>query len=610
MENRLLKEIYDDIEREKISYTLKIKENYIKTMKKNIQLMFNNKKSNLILNGNFEEKIDDLIFLEEKEVTLFFDEDYNYHSSFYYFLNENMSFPSDFNIYKKLSFNHLDKNFSESINYQTLYNLFKGNLAEKSFTNFLEKNYLKRIFRNLMQKYRELEKFPLIIRAFTKIDLKEIRSIYFSELKRYDDKIYQNENFDFFKMSINYCVICKIYLCDNHFDSSIIKNSHYLKKDTTLLNTSYFIEKTKRYPIKDFYLKSKHKCYKENDFNFEIYQEELKKYENQTFLKILNYLFVLQIEDNCTISEIISVPCAIINHLYSKYKKKIENYIFFNDFFFNTLEKDSEFLNINLKQNFSSRDLDSSNLAKIDKQKNNYYKRKCNCKNICYKSDKENKRRNAQICICNSLQRECLPNICSCNCNFPPSVSEFIGNKTLCKNTNFFYRIKPKTKIAKSKVCIGYGLFSTQNLNKNEYLGYYAGEWLNNKEEKFIDVFTKIINSSYLFNTVSTNSFNVLDATFFGNETRFINHATEPLANVEVRHYNSFEGDFIIFLCNGNIDADGELFFDYGAEYNLSWKKFFDCKLKEYLKKTKNKKRKNKEKSLITKNRRAYENLL
>ena len=610
MQNNPLSEIYDDIEFQKKTFLTNLKKNYINTMNKNNLLLKSQKSSNLLNNQNLQEKILNLMKLENKEISIYIEEDYNYHSTFYYFLNENMSFPSDFNIFKKLSFNHLEKKFLNSDNYLTLYNLFKFNLNEKSFTNILEKEFLKMVFKNLMPKYRDLEKFPLILRAFTKIEFKEIRSVYFSELKKYDDMFFENKNFDLFKMAINYCVICKIYLCDNHFDSNIIKNSHYVKKDTTLLNISFFIEKTKRFPIKDFYLKSKHTCYKQKDFVFKMYEEELKKFENQTFLKILNYLYLLKIEDYCTISEIISVPCAIINHLYTKHKKKMENYIFFSDFFFNTLEKDYEPLNINLNQNFTSRDLDSSILAKIDQKKNNYYKRKCNCKGICYKSDKENKRRNAQICPCNSQQKECLPNICSCNCNFPPSVSEFIGNKIICKNTNFYYRLKPKTKIDKSKVCIGYGLFSTQNLSKNEYLGYYAGEWLNNKEEKFIDVFTKIINSSYLFNTLSSNPFNVLDATFFGNETRFINHATEPLANVEVKHYNSFEGDYIIFLCNSSIDAGNELFFDYGAEYNLSWKKYFDNKLKEYLKNTKNRKRKYKERTLISKNRRAYENLL
>ncbi len=76
--------------------------------------------------------------------------------------------------------------------------------------------------------------------------------------------------------------------------------------------------------------------------------------------------------------------------------------------------------------------------------------------------------------------------------------------------------MKPPTEIKKSTICGGYGLFASKDLNVNDYLGIYAGEWLTKKEEDKMHIYNALTHSSYLFNN-KNGKFTVLDATRFGN---------------------------------------------------------------------------------------------
>jgi hypothetical protein len=68
----------------------------------------------------------------------------------------------------------------------------------------------------------------------------------------------------------------------------------------------------------------------------------------------------------------------------------------------------------------------------------------------------------------------------------------------------------------------------------------------------------------------------VIDASFGGNEARFINHSCEP--NCEAL----LEGKRVFIKAIADIESGAELFYDYGLErdepYQESWKELYGCK--------------------------------
>lgn len=101
-------------------------------------------------------------------------------------------------------------------------------------------------------------------------------------------------------------------------------------------------------------------------------------------------------------------------------------------------------------------------------------------------------------------------------------------------------------EIKPSSVCSGLGLFAKESIKPHTFIGYYSGEWLITSEESQIDIYNKLIDSSYLFNLKVAN-FSVLDAERFGNHTRFINHMPEALSNVKVSESHTHKGIFLVF---------------------------------------------------------------
>ena len=77
--------------------------------------------------------------------------------------------------------------------------------------------------------------------------------------------------------------------------------------------------------------------------------------------------------------------------------------------------------------------------------------------------------------------------------------------------------------------------------------------------------------NSYLF--VTKNEFFLLDAEFYANYTRVINHLQNPYANCQVIDIDKSGCSFIVFKTNKKVQKGDELFFDYGDKYNIGWKK-------------------------------------
>lgn len=60
----------------------------------------------------------------------------------------------------------------------------------------------------------------------------------------------------------------------------------------------------------------------------------------------------------------------------------------------------------------------------------------------------------------------------------------------LCKNTNYFYKVKKKLYIKNSNICVGAGLFAGQAFKSGEFISYYPGEFILDKDANKIHLIT------------------------------------------------------------------------------------------------------------------------
>lgn len=115
------------------------------------------------------------------------------------------------------------------------------------------------------------------------------------------------------------------------------------------------------------------------------------------------------------------------------------------------------------------------------------------------------------------------------------------------------------------------GLFAKRDFNKNEFIGGYCSEILCRKEDECKDIIQKTFKNSYLF-TSKNQSFNIVDAEYYGSYTRVINHLTSAYANVKVTDVKTPGYNIIVFLTTKKVSKNDELFFDYGEHYSLEWR--------------------------------------
>lgn len=88
-------------------------------------------------------------------------------------------------------------------------------------------------------------------------------------------------------------------------------------------------------------------------------------------------------------------------------------------------------------------------------------------------------------------------------------------------------------------------------------------------------VLTNFLKSSYVFQLTEKHS---IDAYFWGNKARFINHASNGLDNTEVRLL-LVKGVYRVgMFATKHIETGEELLFNYGEGYVYSWRSDFDKK--------------------------------
>ncbi|KMZ67298.1 Histone-lysine N-methyltransferase [Zostera marina] len=147
-------------------------------------------------------------------------------------------------------------------------------------------------------------------------------------------------------------------------------------------------------------------------------------------------------------------------------------------------------------------------------------------------------------CLCGVLFSSCSS---SCNCG------------ESCTNKPFQCRPMKKLKLVTTKNC-GMGLITDEAINKGDFVIEYVGEVIDDKtcEERLWKMKHRGDTNFYL---CEVNHDMVIDATYKGNKSRFINHSCDP--NTEMQKW-TIEGETRIgIFATRDVEKGGTLTYDY-----------------------------------------------
>ncbi|KQK22000.1 histone-lysine N-methyltransferase EZ3 [Brachypodium distachyon] len=176
-------------------------------------------------------------------------------------------------------------------------------------------------------------------------------------------------------------------------------------------------------------------------------------------------------------------------------------------------------------------------------------------------------------CPCFAASRECDPDVCR-NCwvscgdgslGEPPAR----GDGYQCENMKLLLKQQQRILLGRSDVA-GWGAFTKNPVQKNDYLGEYTGELISHKEADKRGKIYDRANSSFLFDL---NDQYVLDANRKGDKLKFANHSYNPNCFAKVM---MVAGDHRVGIYAGErIEASEELFYDYryGPDQTPHWAK-------------------------------------
>ncbi|KAL5707442.1 [histone H3]-lysine(4) N-trimethyltransferase [Ranunculus cassubicifolius] len=147
-------------------------------------------------------------------------------------------------------------------------------------------------------------------------------------------------------------------------------------------------------------------------------------------------------------------------------------------------------------------------------------------------------------CLCGMLLSSCSP---SCRCG------------SSCLNKPFHQRPMKKMKLVKTEKC-GSGLVAEEDIKRGEFVIEYVGEVIDDKtcEERLWDMKHRGETNFYL---CEINRDMVIDATYKGNKSRYINHSCYP--NTEMQKWR-IEGETRIgIFATRDIKKGEHLTYDY-----------------------------------------------
>ncbi|CAA6662138.1 unnamed protein product [Spirodela intermedia] len=164
------------------------------------------------------------------------------------------------------------------------------------------------------------------------------------------------------------------------------------------------------------------------------------------------------------------------------------------------------------------------------------------------------------FCSCNPSPGS--SSVCSgdCHCEMLFSTcSSSCKCGDLCNNKPFQQRVVKKLKVVKTEKC-GLGLVADEDIRKGDFVIEYVGEVIDDEscEERLWKMKHRGDTNFYL---CEVNHGMVIDATFKGNKSRFINHSCEP--NTEMQKWRTDGETRIGIFAINSIRRGEELTYDY-----------------------------------------------
>ncbi|XP_062867153.1 histone-lysine N-methyltransferase EHMT1 isoform X2 [Trichomycterus rosablanca] len=195
----------------------------------------------------------------------------------------------------------------------------------------------------------------------------------------------------------------------------------------------------------------------------------------------------------------------------------------------------------------------------------------CVCKEDC----------SSASCMCGQLSLRCwydkesrlLPEFC---CEEPPFIFECnhaCSCWRTCKNRVVQNGLRIRLQLFRTQK-MGWGVRTLQDIPQGTFVCEYVGEIISDAEADVRE------NDSYLFSLDSkVGDMYCIDARFYGNISRFINHHCEPNlfpCRVFTSHQDLRFPHIAFFACK-NVSAGDELGFDYGEHFWDVKGKLFSC---------------------------------
>ncbi|KAI1882505.1 hypothetical protein AGOR_G00251450 [Albula goreensis] len=195
----------------------------------------------------------------------------------------------------------------------------------------------------------------------------------------------------------------------------------------------------------------------------------------------------------------------------------------------------------------------------------------CVCKDDCSSTN----------CMCGQLSLRCwydkegrlLPEFCR---EEPPLIFECnhaCSCWRTCKNRVVQNGLRIRLQLFRTHK-MGWGVRTLQDIPQGTFVCEYVGEIISDSEADVRE------NDSYLFNLDNkVGDVYCIDARFYGNISRFVNHMCEPNL-FPVRVFTSHQDlrfPHIAFFSSRNISAGEELGFDYGDHFWEVKGKYFSC---------------------------------
>lgn len=172
------------------------------------------------------------------------------------------------------------------------------------------------------------------------------------------------------------------------------------------------------------------------------------------------------------------------------------------------------------------------------------------------------KRCSTRQCPCMAAGRECDPDLCKLCCNtvYGDHVAGYQCN-------NFRLRLRQKRRVLMGLSGVqGWGAFlGGPGVKKDEFIGEYCGELIDQAEADRRGKVYDRDDNSYLFNL---NLEWVIDARQKGNKLRFANHSTAANCRAEIL---MVDGDHrVAILANKDLRPGEELFYDYRYDHRVA----------------------------------------